>query len=145
MSNKAEVTIKNRQKKDKENLLEQLKRLPVVQVACLKTGISRATFYRFRSEDKEFAVAVEQALAEGVESMNDLSETRLIEMIQNRNFSAIQFWLRNNHRKYMAKLKIVARPVIEKLDPEREKIVKEAIRLVSLDDNNPVQKCNEKG
>ena len=41
-------------KKDKELILEQLRKTPIVQVACEKTGIARATYYRWRKKDKRF-------------------------------------------------------------------------------------------
>jgi len=137
------TTIEIRKQKDKEAVLEQLRKIPIVQVACLKAEISRASFYRWRTEDKKFLSAIEQAMKEGEESMNDLSETKMIGLIQNKNFSAIQFWLRHHHPKYTNRFEIITRPAIEELDSEQEKIVKEALQLV-LFDNNQNSHDNEK-
>jgi len=49
-----ENTINLRQAKDKEFLLECLKKMPIVETACARAGIGRSTFYRWRKEDKEF-------------------------------------------------------------------------------------------
>ena len=50
--NKARTSNKilKRQKKEKLLLIEQLSKYPVVQVACEKTGVSRATYYRWREK-----------------------------------------------------------------------------------------------
>lgn len=129
-----QTTIEARQQKDKENLLEQLKKFPVIQISCLKAGVSRSSFYRWKESDKEFAVAVEKAMEEGINSINDLSETRLIEMIQNRNFSAIYLWLRTHSAKYANKVEIThVKDDDEELSPEQAVIVKEALRLAAFD------------
>jgi len=39
-------TIEKRQSKNKEQLLEILKKTPIVQIACEKAGVGRATYYR---------------------------------------------------------------------------------------------------
>jgi len=43
---------------NKKVLLEHLKKTPILQFAVEKSGVSRATVYRWRSEDKAFAVAI---------------------------------------------------------------------------------------
>ena len=40
--------------KSKQLLIEQLRKTPIVLVACEKMGISRATFYRWFKEDEKF-------------------------------------------------------------------------------------------
>ena len=54
--------------KDKVLLLEQFTKTPVIQVACEKTGIGRATYYRWRKEDEAFTTKADQALFEGFRS-----------------------------------------------------------------------------
>ena len=44
-------TIEKRQSKNKEQLLEILKKTPIVQIACEKAGVGRATYYRWRKDD----------------------------------------------------------------------------------------------
>ena len=57
----------------KNQLLEQLKRTPIVEAACHKAGISRQTFYRWKAEDAEFAKEIDKAVADGQMLVNDLS------------------------------------------------------------------------
>ena len=47
-------TIRERMKKEKELIIKQLKKTPIVQLACEKTGVGRATYYRWRKVDKRF-------------------------------------------------------------------------------------------
>ncbi len=117
----------------KKDVLEQLQRLPIVQVACQKAGISRATYYRWRNKSKKFAKEADEAISEGVEIVNDLSESQLITAIKNQNFSAIRFWLQNRHKSYANKVEVLDRGMSDNqnLTKEQKKIVKEALRLAS--------------
>lgn len=108
MSTRNSKTIDKRQKKTKELLLEQLRRLPIVQIACEKLGVARATYYRWLENDKDFAKAATTAIEEGALMINDLAEAQLISAIKDKNFPAISFWLRNRHRAYANKVQIEA-------------------------------------
>lgn len=50
--------------KNKELVIQQLKKTPIVQVSCEKVGIGRATFYRWKQEDQDFATMADEALLE---------------------------------------------------------------------------------
>jgi hypothetical protein len=114
----------------KKLLLEQLRKTPVVQIACDKTQVSRASFYRWRTEDKEFSKSVEEALLDGRLLVNDLAETQLINAVKDRNITAILAWLKHNHPNYRTRLEIEGSlRVIEELSPEE---VKKALTLASL-------------
>lgn len=130
----AEETIDKRQKEQKALLIEQLRRTPIVQVACEKTGIGRASYYRWRKDDPDFAKACDEAMSEGSELVNDLAESKLIQAIKEQNYSAISFWLRHRHPAYADKLHIQAK--VETLDkpltPEQEATVRRAIELARL-------------
>jgi len=39
----------------KKLLIEQLKKTPIVQMACEKTGVARSTYYRWKKQNKTFA------------------------------------------------------------------------------------------
>lgn len=131
-------------KKDqKELLLEQLKKTPIVQIACERSGVSRATFYRWKSEDTEFKKSAEQAIVEGEALITDMTESQLISLVKDRNFHAIQLWLRHHHPKYSNRVEINAtiNSLVEQLSPEQEAVIKEALKLASLpeivqEDNN---------
>lgn len=123
--------VDRRKQKQKVALLEQLKKTPIIQIACEKTGIGRATFYRWKTDDKEFSEAVEVALHEGAEFVNDMAESQLMSAIKDRNFNAIAFWLRNNHPKYSAKIEVLTKAGEDKcsLTPEQEASIAQALQL----------------
>jgi hypothetical protein len=123
-------------KKDKTKslLIEQLKKTPIVQIACEKAQIARASFYRWKIEDKEFAKKTEEALLEGETFITEMSESQLISMIRDGNFQAVQLWLRHHHPKYGQRIEISGNinQSQEDLNPEQEATVREALRLASL-------------
>ena len=123
-----------RQQKEKELILEQLRKIPIIETACSRAQISRATFYRLRAEDPEFKTSVEEAIAEGVSFINDMSESQAISLIKEKNWPAISFWLRARHPAYRQKVDMDARitPVLEKLTPEQEELIGKALRLAAL-------------
>ena len=71
-------TVEERQEKDKHFLVEALKEMPIVQIACKRAGVSRATYYRWRKEDKNFLRQSEDAMAQGFEFINDMSESQIV-------------------------------------------------------------------
>lgn len=97
---KKQQTIGTRQKKMKEQVLEQLRKYPIVLVACEKAGISRPTYYRWREEDKEFSAAAEKAMSEGEEFFNDLAEHQLVVLVKDKHWGAIHYWLEKRHPKF---------------------------------------------
>ena len=99
-------TIKARQSKLKQALLEQLRRLPVREAAYDKVGITRMTVSRWRKASKKFADEMDAAMSEGIEFMNGLGESQLISLMRQGKFEAIRFWLQNNHRGYSNKLEL---------------------------------------
>ena len=121
----------------RELLLEQLRKTPVVQFACEKSGVSRATFYRWRTEDKEFKKSAEEAILEGEALITDMTESQLISLIKDRNFHAIQLWLRHHHPKYNNKVEITGNFKLEEepLTPAQEELVREALKLAGLEGN----------
>lgn len=77
MNDKLE-TVKNRMKKDKELLLEQLRKTPIIQLACEKTAIGRTTYYRWRQEDRKFCALADAAITDGISLINDMAESQLL-------------------------------------------------------------------
>ncbi|HUT96345.1 MAG TPA: hypothetical protein VMW82_02135 [Candidatus Paceibacterota bacterium] len=108
MKNKAKK-IDERQEKQKGILLEQLKKAPIIKVACERVSVSRATFYRWQEEDDEFRKAIDIATIEGKLLINDMSEFQLLSLIQEKSPSAIRYWLENHHPDYMKKGKLEER------------------------------------
>ncbi len=88
-------------KKNLQNkLLEELEKVPIIQVACEKTGISRNTFYKWKNSDKNLSEKIDASIEKGVEFMNDVGESQLLTMVKEKNYFAISFWLKHRHPKY---------------------------------------------
>ncbi len=119
--------------KQKQALLEQLKKTPIVQIACEKLGIARATYYRWRQSNKKFAKLADEAIKDGSLLINDMAESQLISAIRDRNLTATIFWLKNHHNSYATKIEVNAnvKNEIKKLSPQQKKLIKEAIRLMA--------------
>jgi hypothetical protein len=100
--------IDQRQQEQKKQIVDQLRKIPIIQVACEKNGVARATYYRWVDEDKTFASETEEAIREGTAFINDMAESQLITLIKDQNYPAISFWLRNRHKAYADKLRIQA-------------------------------------
>jgi len=118
--------------KQKQSLLEQLKKLPIIESACQKSGVARATFYRWKQKDKDFAKLADEAIAEGACLINDMAEGQLLAAIRDRNLTAILFWLRNNHEKYRSRVELSGRVEhLQKreLTPEEKKLIEKSLRL----------------
>ncbi len=93
-------TLDEETEKQKKSVVDQLKKTPIVQLACERSGVGRSTYYKWRKFDKIFAQAADRAKEAGCFLINDIAESRLIRMIQDENLTAIIFWLKHNHPKY---------------------------------------------
>lgn len=126
-------SIALRQQKQKDLLLEQLKKTPVVQIACEKSGVGRATYYRWRKEDPEFTQASDLALLDGSLLINDMAESQLMSAIKEKNMTAIIFWLKHHHPAYLTKVEITSgNQLDEKLSPEEQDSVKKALVMAGI-------------
>lgn len=126
---KRESTLK-RNKTEQKVVLEQLRKIPIVQIACERSNIGRSTYYRWRREDAKFKKATDEAMRDGEEMINDLSESQLITLIKEKNFPAIQLWLRQHHPKYRNKVEVTTRTEEdEQLTPEEAKLVRNALGI----------------
>jgi len=113
----------------KNTFFEELKKVPIVQVACEKTGISRNSVYRWRKEDTIFAKEMDKAIIDGISFVNDMSESQVLTMIKEKNWSAISFWLKHHHSAYKNKLEVTTIIPQEELTPEQETLIREALSL----------------
>ncbi len=127
-------TIEKRIRSNKDLLIEKLKKTPVVQVACKKVGVGRATYYRWRKEDEKFARTADTALEEGSSLINDMAESQLLSAIRDQNMTAIIFWLKHHHRRYATRVELDAKLKIDKetLTTEQEVLVNKALKLAGL-------------
>lgn len=122
-------TIEERQTNDKQALIVALKEMPIIHVACKKAGISRATYYRWRKEDINFLQESENSLIQGIEFINDISESQLITLIKEKKMPAISMWLKHNNTRYGGKLKAVIHDTEAELTDEQKKIVERALKI----------------
>lgn len=125
--------IEIRQSKQKQALLDQLKRTPTVELSCDKCGVSRATYYRWRKESKKFARQADEAITEGRLFISSIAESQILSLIRDKKFEAIRFWLINNDPRYSNKLEIkghlTTANAITALTPEQKKLLRKALNL----------------
>jgi hypothetical protein len=93
--------------KQKKAIIVQLRKTPIVQIACERTGVGRSTYYKWRKYDHVFARAAERALEAGRFFINDLAISKLLQMIKDGNLTAIIFWLKHNDPKFAAVNRII--------------------------------------
>ena len=127
---------------EKKRVVDQLREMPIVEVACRRAGIGRATYYRWLKKDTEFARLCREALEHSTAAVSDIAEAKLITAIQEGNMTAISFWLRNRHTAYQTKVNLngTIEHKVEQLTPEQEVTISKALRLAGLltreDDQN---------
>lgn len=119
-------------KEAKDKFLEVLRKTPIIQLACERSGLSRASLYRWKKKSQTFAKEVDVALAEGIGFITDIAEGQLIQAIKEKNLGALTFWLRHHHATYANRLELSGNvSVPEKLTPSQEALVKKALKLAS--------------
>jgi hypothetical protein len=80
---------------------------------------------------------MDNALAEGVALVNDMSESQLLTLIKEKNYPAISFWLkRHRNDNYKNKIEITTKEDNEELTPSQAKIVKQALKLANITKSN---------
>lgn len=112
-----------------DQFFEELEKVPIILVACEKTGISRNSVYRWKKEDKTFSEKMDHSMSEGVAFVNDMSESQLLTMIKEKNWSAISFWLKHRNDNYKDKIEITTKEDDNNLTPQQKKIVRNALKL----------------
>ena len=125
--------VEKRMAEMKQAMLNVLKEMPIIEVAVKRIGISRDTFYRWKLEDKDFANQSQEAMAQGIDFINDMSESQLVSLIKEKKMPSIRYWLKHNHPKYRERIEITtfSQPQ-EELNAEQEAYVREALRLSSM-------------
>jgi hypothetical protein len=132
--------IDTRQQQQKAVILSHLQKTPIVQLVCEKSGVSRATYYRWRKEDPDFRKQSDKALLEGKHLMNDMAESQLLSSIKDKNLTAIIFWLKHHHKDYATRVKVSAdiRSTDETLNEEQQAQLEQALTLIApnLEEND---------
>jgi len=112
MKEKRRKTVDARIAKEKEKFLEILEKNPVLQVVFERSGTSKATFYRWKSEDPEFAEKVDETKSEGIDFINDIAKATIIALIKDKNVGATKFWLLHNDKNYKKQLNKLEEPIV---------------------------------
>jgi len=122
------------QEADKQRLIAQLAKTPIVEAACKHAGLPRSTYYRWRKDDEAFADACDETIDLSIGRINDLAESQLINAIKDQNMSAITFWLKHHHRSYRNRLEIDAKvqTIQQELTPDQAELVSRALRMAGL-------------
>ena len=122
------------QEADKQRLLAQLAKTPIIEAACKHAGLPRSTYYRWRKDDEAFADACDETIDLSIGRINDLAESQLINGIKDQNMSAITFWLKHHHRSYRNRLEIDAKvqTVQQELSPDQAELVSRALGMAGL-------------
>jgi len=125
--------IIKRQKKEKELIIENLEQMPIIQIACNKSGIGRATFYRWKAHDQQFAKDADKAYEEGVCLINDIAESQLLSAMKEGNLTAVLYWLNHRNTNYSNKIEITTNQKDEpNLTKEQKELMKKAFALSGL-------------
>ncbi|MFH1252751.1 MAG: hypothetical protein V1664_00235 [Candidatus Uhrbacteria bacterium] len=120
-------------KQNKKMMIEQLKKLPIIEAVCEKLSIGRTSFYRWKNSDEKFSLEVEDALLQGKHLINDLAEHQLISLIRDGELGAIALWLKSHHKDYKNKIEIEGQVKTDgKLTPEQEELIMKALTMASL-------------
>lgn len=93
-------------KKDKlqKRFIEEIEKVPLVQVVCDRLGISRNSVYRWMKEDLEFLKQVNEAKTLGVALVNDVAESNVLSRLKSNDWQATKYWLSHRHKNYQMPL-----------------------------------------
>lgn len=87
----------------KKKLLDEIRKFGNVYLSCLKVGVNRATYYRWRQKDKMFRVKAKEAERLGRENICDVAEHCLMQNVKGKNQRAIEYTLSHNSERYKQK------------------------------------------
>ena len=106
----------------KEILLKAIeKSLGIISTACEAVGVSRTTYYKYYNEDRDFKQSVDSIS----DITLDFAESKLFELIKEKNVTAIIFYLKTKGKK---------RGYVEKLQAGDQKLP-DAIEISFVDGN----------
>lgn len=89
--------IKN---KTKQKLLDEIKKIGNVYVSCLKTGVDKANYYRWKKNNKTFRQKANEMERLGRENMCDIAEHSLMKNVKEGKIDAIKYVLSHNSKRY---------------------------------------------
>ena len=89
--------------KTKQNLLKEIEKFGNVYLSCLKIGVDKATYYRWKQKDEKFREKADEAERIGRENISDIAEHALLQNIKEKNQRAIEYALNHNSEIYRQK------------------------------------------
>ena len=118
----------------RDMILETLRKTPIVETTCQKTGISKMTFSRWRRQNPKFNAQVEEALLEGRSRMNDVAENIILAGLAADDVPSAKFFLTHNNPRYANKLELsgMLETKDESLTKEEKALLREAFKRSSL-------------
>jgi len=84
----------------KNKLIQELEKSGNVYLSCLKTGINKATYYRWLKEDSAFSKKAYQAIRFGRENNCDVAEHSIMLLVKEKNLKASEYILSHNSPRY---------------------------------------------
>lgn len=107
--------------KTRKKLIQELEKNGNVYLSCLKVGINKATYYRWREGDSKFRRLTDKAIRMGRENMCDIAERALLLKVKDKDLGAIKYQLSHNSPRYKPKDKRAY--IIHSNDKESEKVI----------------------
>ncbi|MFA6514387.1 MAG: hypothetical protein WCT50_03835 [Patescibacteria group bacterium] len=128
--NKRKLTaIEKRQQEQKMQMIEEIRNVYIPSIACQKTGISRATLYRWMADDYNFNKEFTKSRVEGRGAINDLAESKIVSKIKNDDTKATIFWLTHMHPNFINPILSISEETKEKMKLSPEYLTGLAKRL----------------
>jgi hypothetical protein len=87
----------------KHKLLAEIAKSGNVYLSCIKTGVDKSTYYRWRKEDKGFKKEANLAQRQGRENNCDVAEQSLMLLVKDKKLEAIKYVLSHNSPRYKPK------------------------------------------
>lgn len=87
----------------KEKLLKEIEKSGNVYLSCMKTGIDKATFYRWKKDDEQFSKKATEAIKRGRENNCEIAEHALMMNVKEKKMDAIKYVLSHQSKIYKPK------------------------------------------
>lgn len=102
--------------KTKSKLLKEISKLGIVYLACLKIGVDKSTYYRWKEDNKKFRKLANEAEDIGDSNFCDIAESMLSNNVKKGDQRAIEFVLTHRSKKYRPKKEINKVVILHKKD-----------------------------
>lgn len=93
--------MNSKQTRAKKKILEQLEKIPIIEIALQKACVPRSTYYRWVNDDPNFGDDAKGSRNKGYLLINDIAESKLIQKIYDGDWKAVSYWLESNHKRYL--------------------------------------------